>query len=81
MHVWTKYLGRSFQPILGFGALNCFFESPSMSSLASEYTQRTDPMFILYLVGAIPIRCLEIKALMMGEAKCCAAAQQVLGND
>lgn len=46
-----------------------------MSNLVNEDTQRTDPMFILCLVGAIPIRRLEINHLKMGEA------QQVLGND
>lgn len=53
--------------------LELCLERPSRSSLVSEDTQRTDPMFILYLVGTIPIRHLEIKALMMGETKCCAA--------
>lgn len=71
-----KVLGTQFSTHLGFWCLELFLKvRVHMSSLASEDTQRTDPMFILYLVGAVPIRRLEIKALMMGEAKCCTAAQ------
>lgn len=55
-------------------ALMIYFASPSMSGPASEGTPRIDPIFILYLTSAIPIRRLEIKDLMTGEVKCCTAA-------